>query len=422
MESKSKRRISNGEKVDLAKLRYSINPETQSFNTLSDVAKAVGRDPAVVSRAILSAFRDGLVEVKKLETSIESVRLNEILASRLRTELSLLVSEPNVGGFRVVDCQDTSVANRESDLARAIVGDRTHEQLGISLANDLSNGLIIPANNKSIGFSGGRAVYRTIDALRRHPPLQWRNTTLVSLSGHVHATDHSAQINGLLDADLHVAYFGICIAGTGRGREGVGATDENVRQKLTDHDITSGDIEAGIGHALESSYISPKTWHSHCPDFAVVGVGSLSPGHRFFDAAKSKKIPPVFRPIMTDLRKLVAYCEKYKGRDKWSEYVCVGDVANRLFFIPPPTGEIQDESDIKNLIERINVRLFNISLQQFSKIENVIVVAGTKQKSGAILELIENRDGRPSKLSVQILYIDDAAAQGMLNLISNRNT
>jgi DNA-binding transcriptional regulator LsrR (DeoR family) len=397
-----KRELPDSEKIRLAKKSLEINPDTGFFWTIKDIAVNVGRDPAVVSRAISAAFRKPLVRVEV--TEVAEPKRNEQLERQLRARFPEEVYYW-LQNIRVIDCV-SALQDSRPDEPR--YGDLVHRCLGSALARELAEGVLWKHRNKILGLGSGRSVFYTLDALSRYPKLNWGNTTLVSLSGQVLARDHAGQIGSNLDADFHVNYLALRLSTAGNARV------QTIQVGKSIADLT-GDLKATLIW---------QQWQQMRPNYAIVGVGTLSPGHQFFEAIEKKEVVTEQKgtiqyqlgPIRNELGSLIELCKRSSVGDMG--YCPVGDVCNFLFYIPAPDGMISegDEVDIRKLIKNINDKLLTFTLPQFSEIENTVVLAGTKLKASAVLELIENRDAQYARLNIEVLYVDEAAARSILDL------
>ena len=64
-ERKKKRAITDQERADLAIMRFTIDPATKTFVSLSELSRKTGREQAVLSKAILAAFQNDLVSIER---------------------------------------------------------------------------------------------------------------------------------------------------------------------------------------------------------------------------------------------------------------------------------------------------------------------------------------------------------------------
>ncbi len=411
---KPKRGLSSAEKVRMARMRFTIDKITEKLTSVTAVAKMFKRDPAQVTKAVNSAFREGLVEIREVEQLHKRVIRNETLEQQLKEHFP----EINV---RVIETADddfmpTSAADESSHHS-----DRVHMYLGAALAKDLRDGLHV-SDGDTIGLGSGRSVFYAIENLRHHPKLNWAGTRLVSLSGHVSATDYSGQVNGHLDADLHVNQLALCLRQK--------TTQILFECPITGHQIFGLiDKRSKINLLDEERRRSPvgSKWSNNRCNLAICGVGSFTSGHRFYEFINSQVRTAAqhdedrisdseLKPIIEELRRLNDLCKR-NGIESDYTYIPVGDICNHLFFIPHPSGEMRDERAIRAIIQSINGKLLNASWEQFSQIDKMIVLSGTKRKAATVLELIQNRAAN-AKLKIRMLYIDTDAANGMLRLLA----
>lgn len=390
-----KREITNADKIRLAQLSLTINPSKGRFWKLSEIAESEGRSISVVSRAISSAFRERLVRVEVIK--ITDPKRNVMLEHRIRERFPRAV-HLNLRNIRVIDCSDELHGTNDLDPR---YGDIVHRCLGQALAKEFAVDGIWDQPNKTVGLGSGRSVFYTIEALNKYPKLNWGNSTLVSLSGQVDARDHSGEIGSNLDADFHVNLLALRLSNAGNAR----TQTIQVGKSITD---------------FEGQFTSTSIWNqwqTHRPKFAIVGVGTLVRGHRFFNAIDEKPKPVAIRSeILDKLADLIKICKSKTFTE--IGFCPVGDICNYLFYVPAPPGVISTaaETSIRTKINGINERLLTFSIPEFAKIENTIVLAGTAAKAAAVLELITGRDTTRAPISIDRLYIDAGAANAILEM------
>jgi DNA-binding transcriptional regulator LsrR (DeoR family) len=399
-------------KIEMALERFTYDQTKKRFKRLSEVARAFDRDAAIVAKATSDAFDKGLVEIRKVERNKDvepfqqAVKRNDELEQRLRDRL------PSIN-VRVIDPPgEVAVSSANSDSRK--YSDDVHMYLGAALAKDLYDGLYVNQNDM-IGLGSGRSVFYTVESLRHHPKLNWTGVKLVSLSGHVNATDYSGQINGGLDADLHVNLLALCIR-------------QRAKQVLFGCPITGHNLPAKaskktmIDRLEEEKKRSPVglKWKENRCKLAICGVGSFTTGHRFYEfihnRAEIEDRDNELIPIVEELQTINSLCRANSIHGEF-DYIPVGDICNHLFFIPHPNGAMPVEQKLRAAIQSVNKKLLNVSWEQFSQVDRIIVLSGTKRKAAAVLELVQNRARQPRPLKVQMLYIDAETANGMLALL-----
>jgi DNA-binding transcriptional regulator LsrR (DeoR family) len=370
---KIRRSLTDDEKIKIALDRFRPSADGSSWTRVETLARRYDRDPAVITRAIQSAFERKLVEIRRVENFSavqEPVRESSLEAKLTRRyqELrnAIVIDEP-VGALQ----------------PEAVAGDEIHRRLGRAMATVIGTGVFF-RDNDVIGLGSGRGVFYVLDALRRFPQLRVANVKIISLTGAVHARDHSYYIEGgepenfHMDADSHVGLLGLCFA-------------YNVEL----HQVSSAiacSSEQELERVIGRAHLNEDEWERKPITYALTGVGVLSQGHRFYQEVKSpQKKQPMLEPIHDRLVKLVSLSEEVERLAK--DYHPVSDICNRLFYTPPPANvriPPDKENAIKDLISSINERLVTVSLKQLKKIQSIILVAGTRAKANAIRGLLEN--------------------------------
>lgn len=384
-------RVTDEDRVRLALKRYTITPERTTLWSNEEIAEAEGLHSSVVSKAINSAFTKQLVKIVPTEKPNDTpIKRDAALGS------TLLLGYKGLKGARVIETPSIF-----SDTTDPTSSDNIHRLLGEYAAKEISEGLLIEPDGV-IGLGGGRGVFYFVEALRRYARLRLGKCEVVSLTGAVHAQDHSGQVNGHLDADLHASLFGLCLETPRRPIHlmSLPITFEN-------QDILQKErFKSPIGN---------QNWSSRVPNYAIVGVGIFGPGHRFFDAVENHR-DTIFSPLHRDLIALVELCKKYTRTSP--SYCPIGDICNRLFLIPDPEQGLQGkpEEDIDNLVKKINSRLINVEIEQLSQIRNIILIAGTAVKAIALRHILKLGD---PKFNIRMLYTDSTAAAELVALKSH---
>lgn len=367
------------------------------------------RDPAVVARAVAAAFERSLVEIRKVDTVRFPNRVSA-LEDQLKDKFGLKEAV-------VIEEEPQS-----DDEGEASYGDRVHKKLGLAVARFLTAGPSIFWDGEKIGLGTGRAVFETVCALASLPPkgrpkFRIGDIELLSLNGVLYPQPHAGQMGIPLDADNHISILASCFA--------------SVRLHPISYSIAHSEEE--IDAIRQNTWLADDKFDNHLPTHALVGMGVLAAGHRFFEEIKQTRegvSPPTLRNLKavdSPLPRLVEYASKI--RELEPRYCPVGDVANRLFFVPPPPelrGRLPKdlEDKITPLIDKVNRLLLTISDAQLGRIRNVMLVAGTRTKALAIRKkLRDSRDkrspgGDPEELArkpnVGFLCTDAGAAEMIL--------
>ena len=358
---RSRRRISNEDAVAITLAKFRSHPP----RSLDDLAEEFDREPAVISRTITRAFRDGLVEVMPARYSVPPPRKESL-------ERRLLERYEGLSGCIVLDSQEPTTPADD---------DRLHDYLGGAMAALIASGTVF-RDKDVIGLGSGRGVYHTVRNLGAHAPLKAR-VTLCSLTGQVHPRDHSEQVNVLMDADIHLGMLGVCFK-------------DQVTLHPISHAIVCGTADEAR-RVLNQSRLSEAAWKAGLPTHALVGVGVLAEGHRFYRHVKTgaSARSHLLRSIEGPLEQLVKICDIISGAG--TPFYCpVADIANRLFFVPPPDGvrlpsglgKDTLERKVKSLIDDINSRLVTVRGAQLHQIAHIMLVAGSRRKAGAVRQLL----------------------------------
>lgn len=381
-EKVERRALTDADKVRMARLRFGADNNGR-FRSIDEVAALEGRNVAVVSRAITSAFQEGLVAIQATEAP-RALRLPD-LERRLRERFSQL---------RGAIVLDPGVTDSGSDLAE---GDRQHRQLGMAMADLLATGPLF-RDEDVIGLGSGRAVFYTVDALARNFPLPVKDVTIGSLTGSVYARDHSGALKLIYDADNHTASLASCFR-------------SKVNLELISHPIAFRTEE--LDKVRKRTWLDDAKWKLLRPTHALLGVGVLAEGHRLFQELRAEDKNSWLAPIMGPVADLVDLSTEISLTV--SDYLPVMDFCNRFFFVEPPAGVTIPPklgSGIHRKIRELNQHLLTISEEQLRSIETLILVAGGRRKAPAIGQLL--LDGGAKAYKIRYLCTDRDVATAIL--------
>jgi DNA-binding transcriptional regulator LsrR (DeoR family) len=381
MTSRRKRKpLTDEDRIKIALARFSGNP----FKHISVLAQEFDRDPAVISNAITQAFQKKLVTVTIQEKQDEQLRRAENL------EREIVERFDPVDACIVIE-DDNSATSKE-------FGDELHAKLGRAMAVFISNGYLFREGDV-IGLGSGRGVYHTVQSLAKLPKLRSpKKITIESLTGALYVRDHKENINLYMDADNHVNLLGVTFS-------------HHVNLHSLVRPLVSPN-KPRLSETLKRIYLGDSKWKEKPATHALVGVGVLSEGHRFY---KEVKRPPAERepslePIIKFLEPLVNLSEEIEHKYQ-NMYCPVGDICNRLFYVSPPKRvkiPDQDEIKIKELIGKINEVLLTISEDQLHQIGTIMLVAGGIIKAPAIRQLLD------SQYKIRILCTDKRTAEEII--------
>ena len=323
-----------------------------------------------------SYFGQVWVEIRKTSRPNIPVEKNRALQKRLR------MVYPRVSIIRVVKMPNTIKPD----------GDLIHKMAGRVAARVL----VDYGSTEVIYIGSGRGSFFTVSALRSRDPQSARDREIYSLCGAVYPTGVEESMSIPLDADNHAAILSTCFVG--------GATVVPISYAIASDPVDT---------SLPSTWLGSQSWPGEGKrEMAIVGVGLVGPGHRFYEAVKSKD--PVMRnrvlvQVFPALKKLVELVDLYA--DEKRNYFPVGDLAGCLFFVPPPKGiklSEDNENKVKDLINKINAATLAVSWEQLEKIEALTVVAATPVKSRALHYILNSR------LKVEVFCTDELTANGLL--------
>lgn len=379
-----RKHITDRDRIDWALARYATFRKEGGFlNSLKMLAGGFGRSEAVISRGIQTAFARGLVKVietKEIrEVPPRNRHLEDLLLEQfagLRTAIVIDVNAPPTTEEKLIDY--------DNDL---------HKKLGAALAEMIAT-LSLELDGKAIGLSSGRGVHHVVQELKKHK-LKAHAVTLLSLTGDMYFPT-SRTPYAPMDANRNVQDMCECLP------------DDTFFKTIT---APLAPPFKDWNRFLRNTWLGE--WKKNKPDYALIGVGVLHTGHRFWDYALTPphEIKSRLDPIADTLRMLVASCNTIiKGT---SNYYPVADIANHFFLVDPPKGISITKSQrtmIQKHISVINQHLINIQAAQLHDIPNLMLVAGTKKKVLATHQLLNNYN------NLTCLTIDSEAAASLLEL------
>jgi DNA-binding transcriptional regulator LsrR (DeoR family) len=376
----SRRPISDETAVEITLARFASHP----LRTIETLAADFNRDPAVISRTITRAFRNGLVEVRPARQSTRPVR-------KERLERQLHERYEQLSTCVVLECDQPTTPAAD---------DLLHSNLGAAMASLIGSGSVF-RNGDAVGIGSGRAVFYTIQHLSAFSALRAR-VSLCSLTGHVQPRDHAEQLNLLLDADIHLGLLGLCFSRPVR----LYPLGQGLACRTPD------EVESAIAH----SRLSEGEWKHQPFTHALLGVGVLGPGHRFYNQIKGDdgRRSRLLLPIQEPLTQLIRICDEFVS-DHGPLHSPVADMSNRLFFVPfPPSLGLTSgvkrllEKKLTALISEINAHLVTATEAQLRSTGQIMLVAGSRQKSLAVKSLLMQR------YPIRVLCVDHHLASDLL--------
>ena len=381
--------------IQLTLRKYSgflkTKPAERRFISNEELKKDFGlKSPNAVSKIITRAFKEGLVKVVRADDTPTERRPD------LENELRRLF--PKLQQVIVVG----TPANRkawEGRPDRNPLEDPLYQALGGSMAAEIANGFLI-RNTMRVGVGSGRAVYQMVKSLERYKPLRFADLTLWSLTGTVWSFALEKSKAFWLDSDLNVALLWGCFS------------------------VDNTPVQHYIGYPLTypgrgDTWMGKHDLDRFLPSVALVGVGTLYPGHRFWveddangEVKQEGPIEPILAPILDDLkelrRRIQPFVKSVATGEEDDYYSPVSDTSNHLFFVTPPKdAEFPREhaERIQQQVALVNSKLLALDDEQFSRIETLALIAGSKSKACAINELLIH-----DRYNVQSLAVDEEAA------------
>jgi len=271
------------------------------------------------------------------------------------------------------------VADAGTAKLKPEVQDPFYQALGQAMAQRISQGLI--RHGEIVGVGSGRAVYNTVKALGRYAPLNIKDPTLVSLSGHAWSTYDRRPKS--VDSDFNVTLFRECCP--------------TAKTLFVNYPLTAG-------NSRQETLLDSHKWEKNSPNFALVGVGCLRPDHRFWPG---DDLDHLLGPVRHDLETLAKLIRPHVDVG----YFPVADVANHLVFVPHPDKSNVVSPAIAAEIARLNEKLLSVSDAQLKGIKSIALVAAERIKAFAIRELLVNPN-----YNVVLLCTDSATGSELVSL------
>jgi DNA-binding transcriptional regulator LsrR (DeoR family) len=363
----SRRAITDTEKAAWALARYeSFGNGRGNLTPLKDLADRFRRDKGVISRGIQEAFSKRFVKV------VSAMDPEEIVIHR-NDQLETLLLE-QFSHVKIAIVIDVIPPTSNSPKVLKDYNDDVHRKLGIACARIIIPSLI-ELDHKKLALSSGRGVYSVVHELRQHRRLKANQVTLLSLTGSMFFQTSQTAF-APMDADIITQEMRSCFP-------------PDAMVKIIG--VTIAHLPAVLRSVTARTWLGE--WKKYVPDYAILGVGVLCDGHRFWEyaTAANEELKLHLDPISQTLKDLVAACKQWTERAP--DYCPVADIANHLFFVDPPVDIIippADKALICNLVNQINRHLLNVQATQLKEIQNLILVAGTQKKALAIRRLLDH--------------------------------
>ena len=372
-----RRVVSQDEMVQIALARFRPLSTIGQVTSLDALAEQFWRPKSTIVSAIQRALQRGLVNIR-VSGSVPAGPLN----SRRRADLEreLVVRFPLVSAIVVATSSES---------------DQLHRELGTAMAQEFRTAV---RDYDRIGLGSGRGPFYTIRALTEMPPMTQEHVQLMSLTGAVYPQSHDRHLNALLDADFHTGLLSTAFTAP-------------ITQRMVSFPVAP----PGVNDIRANTWLADAEFEKRVPTLAVVGVGVLSSGHRFWEAVTRNENGPSLHSVYSQLKALVKLADKYCTED----YCPVADVCNHLMFNDRPAStdrhiERADRDKIKALCDEINSSLLTVTLKQLGTIPGVCLVAGSRSKAYAIFRLLAGSRAPALTLRIRTVCIDAATAERVI--------
>jgi len=366
------------------------------------IAKERSMHPSSVSRILKYALDVGIVK-------IEINHKNGPTFTRQKYPEDELVKNFLLKNAIVIELPKATESGAVGTVGAKKLDDELHKYLGKATASHLKT---ILRSDDHMATGGGRATYNTAIELfdlgsPPNPSLNQENITVTSLNGN---SDTRIRARNSPDRYAHMPLDSDVVVIDMAPAFKSGATPNRMCLPLV------GDPEKIKGFKKKQARLLSKDyWEQNpqkVPNIVLFGIGAFLGAHRFIEEPKG--------PILSHIKSHLSSLKKDSDElGKICGYIPVGDVCNRLFFIPPPNGEENLNprthelvNKIKGEIKDINDHLLTIDFKQLEMVNTVIAVAGGKNKRDAIYHVLT--DFEPKGV-VDVLVTDKDTAEYLIN-------
>jgi DNA-binding transcriptional regulator LsrR (DeoR family) len=376
---------------DELKARLAVERFSGAYDNIGALARSYGRATAVVSRAIGSAFREGMVEVRRVP-----------LDPKYRTPNRL--TDVEFALRRRYPCLRTAIVVDADERVRQ---DVLHERIGHGLAPYFADTMIWEPVRALVG--SGRCIFHMADWLcKLDLRLKANDVTLISACGDsypYHDERKDQRKNICLDADANAQLLSQAFQDTAL----VGQTSRHVFIQESDQ---------GWRNEYYQGFWAPP------PTLGILGVGILNTHHQLIlltDPATRGAFPPITIPdqVSRNIRELY---DIWSNTGSSAVQDVVAEIGMHLFYVPDSSGtrkpsEIQRMS---RLIAGINERLFAPSITDLAAVKSLVLVGGGSTKVRAMHHLLSLASGLAEDLSgpltpsLRVLCTDGGTARLLL--------
>jgi DNA-binding transcriptional regulator LsrR (DeoR family) len=350
--------------------------------TQLEIADQMKIDQPKVSRLLRAARETGVVEFSIDKSFAVFGRPDELLEGDLAAAFSL-----NSAFVQVFEPEETAAQRGKGDLDKYEADDLRH----VAIANYAGREAVKQINARDhIALAGGRAVYRTVQFIRRqHPPKP--HIRVSPLGGRIWA--RAWKVSGVrrierpLDADDCAFVLAQAFEnqpGTSFSQIGHALYTENPREAeriIREH----------------CAFMPDGSWKGGTPERAICGIGVVDPrsGHRMSDICRDDRSPALsdveanLESAAVDIKRIIEFANN-------AGLPYPGDVANRLFPSLPLPNELPadldkvkaDISGLNDLIVQLNRRSVVMDWPHLRAIRHVWAVAGGAYKANALWTLL----------------------------------
>ena len=344
----------------------------------------------MVSRAILGAFRDGLVEVRRVP--------------RQHVKRVATLERALLGRFGSL--QHAIVIQVDGPI------DLVQEHLGHGVANYLAEARL--RNGERILLGPGRCVFHMSEWLRNAPSkLRISGVTITSVCGDSYPF-HDETRNVCLDSDANV----------------------NLLSQAFEYPTSIRMTSRHVFHENDPWRVQYfAQLQEEPPTLAVLGVGVLNQKHQLAlltDSASSQSLPrvAVIPAVRERIQSLVKRTQEIATAPAAGLRHTVAEVGMRLFSVPAEgaasnAGEDRELNELNEMIKEINGSLFAPGPEHYSEVRSILLVGGRDGKAHPMKHLLENATGSkrnetgqkaefPAGLPIHVLCTDEATAKQLL--------
>ncbi len=348
---------------DELKIQLAIDRFGPQLVDLETLARRYNRAESVVSRAISSAFAEGLVEVRRVDRRTAPLRRPDL-------EDALLKRFPLLRRAIVIE------TDKIDDHA-------VQEKLGTGLAFYLHDR--VWTDRERVVLGGGRSVHHAADCLTQFPNrLRPREVTVISACGDCYP--NHLERNVWLDADANASLLARAFEDIVQVR----LTSKHILLRAEDQDVR-----------WKTDYAEKSFGITGPPTLGIFGVGAFDAQHRLArltsDSTAQALLPPweFVSGLIGKLKDLLELSQSIT-KDKKHDAPVVGEVGMSLFC---SAGDVPGK--LRALVDEINTHLFAPTMEQLARIGSIILIGGGETKAPVFRRILDwdiggHKDPRPA--------------------------